>query len=58
MKAVGCIPYSITKEEYESFIKLIREGRVEKVRKSIHRLADVAGIDSTKTIIANILKDF
>ena len=57
LQAAGCVPYAITKEEYEAFIDSMGENRTEKVKEDIYRLKDAIGVGLTKSVIRDILKE-
>ena len=41
----GCVPYYLTKEEYEEFVKIIERKKRDKLRKAIIEIYDFFGED-------------
>lgn len=56
MKQDGCVPFELTKDEYDSFRAILLQNRVGKLENEIRSLADLHGVEATKTIVRNLLK--
>lgn len=55
LKEEGCIPFDITKEEYDRFVEEIRKARKKTVQNSIFRLSNLIGITNTKDMLKKIV---
>lgn len=57
LKEKGCVPFEITKEEYDRFVAEIKKSRKENFKKSAYNLCDLIGIHSAKCLLGNILNE-
>ena len=55
LKADGCVPFKITKEEYDQLAEIIISSRSETIKKDIQMLADTVGVEKTRHIVRDIL---
>lgn len=49
--------FDLTKEEYNTFVEVLKVNRIKKVHEEIASLADILGSAKTKEIVRSILKD-
>ena len=57
LKENGRVAFELTKEEYNTFVELLKENRAKKVREEIMSLASALGSASAKEVVRNILKE-
>lgn len=57
LKKAGCVPFELTEDEYDTFVEMLKENRVKKVRAEIMALAGAIGSPNAKNAVRSILKE-
>ena len=51
LKKDGCVPYYLTKEEYEEFVEILKRAKIKELEKALIVLSDTFGINKTVDIV-------
>lgn len=54
----GCVPFVITKEDYESCIKLIKATRKKELEKAFKNFCEICGLDETINFLNEHLEEY
>lgn len=56
LKKEGCVPFVITKEDYEGCIKLIKATRKKELEKAFKNFCEIYGLDETINFLDEYLE--
>lgn len=51
LKKDGCVPYYLTKEEYEEFVEILKRVKTKELERALIVLSDTFGVDKTVDIV-------
>lgn len=51
LKKAGCIPYTLTEEEYDEFEKILKQKKTKELEKALVALVDTFGMTKTIEIV-------
>ncbi|WP_440971819.1 hypothetical protein [Megamonas funiformis] len=58
LKKDGCVPFVITKEDYESCIELIKATRKKELEKAFKNFYEICGLDETINFLDEYLEEY
>lgn len=56
LKKDGRVPYYLTEEEYEEFVKILKRAKTKELEKALILLSDTFGVDKTVEIVEEELE--
>lgn len=54
LKESGCIPFELTKEEYEKCAKFVRQMRMSDLKRSLEKAIETCGVDAVAEMIKSL----
>ena len=58
LKEDGCVPFVITKEEYGTCVKVIKDTRAKELEKAFKNFCEICGLDETINFLNEHLEEY